>query len=85
MEKKYINGVKVKEIEGKYWSFFSVSVNIETLQQYANEKGYVNMNFSKRKEPWKFGETHSVTLNEFKPKAKENTMAAHVSIEDLPF
>jgi hypothetical protein len=44
-----------------------MSFNIEKLQQYANEKGYVNMTMSKRKEPGQYGDTHYFVLNEWTP------------------
>jgi hypothetical protein len=44
-----------------------MSFNVEKLQQYANEKGYVNMTMSKRKEPGQYGDTHYFVLNEWNP------------------
>ncbi|MBT3726354.1 hypothetical protein HOG21_01260 [bacterium] len=44
-----------------------MSFNLEKLQQYANEKGYVNMTMSKRKEPGQYGDTHYFTLNDWNP------------------
>ncbi len=79
----YINGISIKEIEGKYGSFFNISFNLDKLKEYANEKGYVNTTVSKRKEVGKYGETHSVTLNEWKPKSEDK--ADDLSIEDVPF
>jgi len=51
MAKTYIDGTSCKAISGQFGEFFNISVNIEKLQQYANEKGYVNMTMSKRREP----------------------------------
>ena len=66
--KTYINGITVKEIEWQYGSFFNISVNIDKIKEHANEKGYVNMTISKRKEVWNYWETHTAVLNEYKPK-----------------
>ena len=66
--KTYINWISVKEIEGKFWNFFNVSFNLEKLKEYQNEKWYINATISKRKESGKYWETHSVTLNEYRPK-----------------
>jgi len=44
-----------------------MSFNVEKLSQYVNDKGYVNMTMSKRKEPGQYGDTHYFTLNEWSP------------------
>lgn len=72
-----------------------MSFNLEKLQQYANEKGYVNMTMSKRREPGQYGDTHYFTLNDWKPEGtaqwaptnSQNYTSSNdeVSIEDLPF
>ncbi len=67
MAKTYIDGTSCKAISGQFGEFFNISVNLEKLQQYANEKGYVNMTMSKRKEPGQYGDTHYFTLNEWNP------------------
>lgn len=69
---QYVNGITCKAVQGSYWEFFNISVNIEKLQELANEKGYVNLVMNKRKEVGKYGETHSFTLNEYKPPVKED-------------
>ena len=65
--KTFIEGSSCKAITGQYGEFFNMSFNLEKLKQYANEKGYVNITMSKRKEVWKYGDTHSFTLNDWKP------------------
>ena len=66
MAKTYIDGTSCKAITGQYGEFFNMSFNLEKLEQYANEKGYVNMTMSKRREPWQYGDTHYFTLNDWK-------------------
>ncbi len=88
MSKTYIDGSSCKAIQGQYGEFFNISFNVEKLQQYANEKGYVNMTMSKRKEPGQYGDTHYFVLNEWKPEGGNtpNTQAdGDLSIEDVPF
>ncbi len=95
MSKTYIDGASCKAINGQYGEFFNMSFNLEKLQQYANEKWYVNMTMSKRREPGQYGDTHYFTLNDWKP---ENTNTSNpetqqnnqesentVSVSDLPF
>lgn len=92
MSKTYIDGTSCKAINGQYGEFFNMSFNIEKLSQYANEKGYVNVTMSKRKEPGQYGDTHYFTLNDWKPDGEKastpNAPASggdDISVEDLPF
>ena len=94
MAKTYIDGTSCKAISGQFGEFYNMSFNIEKLQQYANEKGYVNMTMSKRKEPGQYGDTHYFTLNEWSPEwantaapteNKANTNTWDISVEDIPF
>jgi len=99
MAKTYIDGTSCKAVNGQFGEFFNISVNIEKLSQYANEKGYVNMTMSKRKEPGQYGDTHYFTLNDWKPEGGNNNSGGEynqsqnqnssgnedISIEDLPF
>ncbi len=96
MAKTYIEWTSCKAINGQFWEFFNISVNLEKLSQYANEKGYVNMTMSKRREVGQYGDTHYFTLNEWKPEGDSSSSneknyqvpsdnTAEVSVEDLPF
>lgn len=69
--KTYINWTQIKEINWEFGSFFNMSVNIDKLKEYANDKGYVNMTISKRKEVGQYWDTHYAVLNEYTPKPKE--------------
>lgn len=66
MTKTYLKG-NAKKITGKYGDFFNISLNVEELAEYVNDKWYVNITMSERKEVWKFWDTHSLILNEYKP------------------
>lgn len=96
MAKTYIEWASCKAINGQFGEFFNISFNIEKLQQYANEKGYVNITMSKRREVWQYGDTHYFTLNEWNPEnwnSNNNTnnnqtiqdSSEEISIEDIPF
>ena len=82
--KTYINWISAKKITGKFWDFYSISLNYEKLKEYCNEKWYINMNMSPRKEAGKYGETESFTLNTWE-KPKEQTKTHKDEIDDLPF
>lgn len=94
MAKTYIDWASCKAINGQFGEFFNISFNVEKLTQYANEKGYVNVVMSKRKEPGQYWETHYFTLNEWNPEANQssnsskpsqNNNSEDISIEDIPF
>ena len=95
MAKTYIDGSSCKAVTGQFGEFFNMSFNVEKISQYANEKGYVNMTMSKRKEPGQYGDTHYFTLNDWKPEGERSEGGASnksapaggddISVEDLPF
>ena len=96
MAKTYIDGTSCKAISWQFGEFYNMSFNLEKLQQYANEKGYVNMTMSKRREVGQYGDTHYFTLNEWTPdgdnaEATQNPTAQKaeswddISVEDIPF
>ncbi len=82
----YIKG-NAKEITGQYGSFFNISLNLDDLKQYVNPKGYVNITMSKRKEVGQYGDTHSLTLNEWKPEEKKEIKqnSNEIDMNDIPF
>lgn len=97
----YIDWSSAKAIQWTYGEFFNVSFNVEKLQQYVNDKWYVNLTLSKRKEVGQYWDTHYFVLNDWKPEAwaktsneavpKANTpqpLPKHndsISISDVPF
>ena len=68
MPHTYINWISARTITGKYGEFYKLSINLEKLKEHQNEKGWVNLLMNKRKEVGQYGETHSFTLDEYKPK-----------------
>lgn len=67
---KYINNIKIKQ--GKFGLKMSGNLDklVEELRQHTNEKGYFNLEIKERKEVGKYGESHSVTVDEWKPNDK---------------
>jgi hypothetical protein len=72
MAKTYVgNGKEVKFQDGSSLIRLSFSKkDIETMLTFLNEKGWVNVNCGKRKETGKYGETHSLSIDEWKPEQK---------------
>lgn len=93
MAKTYIEWASCKAVNGQFWEFFNLSFNIEKLKQYANEKWYINITMSKRKEPWQYWDTHYFTLNDWNPDknnnnddySSSNNTWSNISVEDIPF
>ena len=83
----------VKEKSGQYGTFHNISFKREDLEKMIenlNEKGYINLTMNKRKEDGKYGETHSLTLNDYKPQGNQGQYAKpeqkeEISVEDIHF
>lgn len=58
---------------------------IKQIKEHTNEKGYFNWNISERKEAGKYGETHYVTVDTWKPNTTATTNNAKEDNGDLPF
>lgn len=72
-----------KEITTQYGSM--ININISHKDLVVNEKGYCNLTISKMKQSDKWGNTHSVSINDYKPKEKQEEIEKPLSIEDIPF
>ena len=84
-DKKYINWI-CKEVQfNNWWSIINISLKLEDLKELVNEKGYINMTLNKRKEPGKFGETHFLTLNEYKKETKKVNEFWDEILDSIPF
>ena len=97
-EKKYIRGnAKEKTFDsGSPLINFSFNINKFLSQHeggvadYADENGWVQGTMAAKKETDQYGNTHMMTLNEFKPdpnwKPKAgNAPVANPSVDDAPF
>ena len=95
MAKTYIDWTSCKAINGQFWEFYNMSFNLEQLQQYTNEKWYVNMTMSKRREAGQYWDTHYFTLNDWNPDnntsdetaktTPADTKNGDISVDDVPF
>ena len=81
MSKIFIPKSNCKAITGQYWEFFNISFNVEELKTFQNEKWYVNLTMSKRREADQFGNTHIVCLNEYKPKRQKQILIFKLNYE----
>jgi len=50
---------------------FKADELIAFVQEHVNERGYINLTLSKRREVSQYGETHSLMLDQWKPKPKD--------------
>jgi hypothetical protein len=77
MEKKYVGNSK--NIQGKFGEIQKISFSrkdLELLLDNLNEKGYVNLNRVAKKETDKFGNTHYMVIDEWKPEEKQYSAPA---------
>jgi hypothetical protein len=67
-QKTYVGSAKV--IKTQFGEIMKVSFSrsdIEKLTANLNEKGWINLNISERREADKYGNTHSVVIDNWKP------------------
>lgn len=92
-DRVYVPKSYAKEIQGQYGAFLSVSFDAKTLIEFVqantNAKGYFKINVSPRREPDKFGNTHSVTLDTYEPKQRSDAPPVSerkpADDDDVPF
>lgn len=91
-DKQYVGSAKA--IASKYGESFAISIwpkDIETLIANQNDKWWVNIIMNKRKDEGRYGETHSLTINDWKPTEstvetpKEKPAKEPIRLEDIPF
>lgn len=84
-EKIYCGSGKV--INWRYGEFIKLSIwpkDQQVIEKHRTEKGWVNIICSPRKEVWKYGETHSLTIDTYTGTKWINPDADSVTpIEDL--
>jgi len=79
-EKSYLKG-SAKEITTEYGTLLSVSLNIDDLKQYANDKGWINFTITQRRETDQYGNTHTCYYKPYEPKNKKE----EINVDDIPF
>ena len=75
-QKTYIKGVSCKEVHFQSGgSILKIGMKADEvcaqLQAMKNEKGYVNLGVSIRKEVGKYGDTHCIWLDTWQPKQQD--------------
>lgn len=87
-EKIYIGGAKEKVWQDGN-SSFSISFSekdLALLLANKNERGYVNLKMVKRREPSKYGQTHSIVIDDWEPNAQQtaNQVARDEQLTNFP-
>ena len=77
-QKIYVPGTSVKEFKFEDGgSVIRIGLNLEKfapfVKEHKNERGYINFNLNLRKEVGPYGDTHSLSLDTYVPKAKTET------------
>jgi hypothetical protein len=85
-DKIYIKATVKKSNYGLKFSGKAEDV-INQIKENTNEKGYFNWNISERKEVGKYGETHYVTVDTWKPNTDKDggQSVSQFQQDDLPF
>lgn len=80
-EKRFVTSF-IKEIPTQYDPLLSVEIQKEDFDSLpVNDRWYVRLTIFKKKEPWKFGDTHYMILNEYE-KWKNNGWSRETEITD---
>ena len=80
MEKeKHIFVGNATKRDGNYGEYYTGSINIAELAKHDNGKWYAKIKMQLRREPWKYGETHSIVIDTYKPQPKVTP------IDNFPF
>ena len=64
-----------KAIDTQYGELLKISFSksdLEMMQSMLNEKGWINLNVNKRKEPSQYGDTHSIVVDTWKPDGQQS-------------
>lgn len=79
-ETVYVPGSSAKARDTQFGEVIKLSFKYEDLgafaKKYKNAKGYVNLEVAPRKTPGKYGDTHSVKLDNWEPKEDGGKPAA---------
>jgi hypothetical protein len=70
-----------KTIQTQYGELLKLSMgpkDIQNLYDNRNEKGWINLVVKKRKETGKYGETHSICVDNWKPEKQDQVAEAPV-------
>ena len=88
-DKIYFNGFNGKAT--KYGVKLSGKADkiIEEIKKHTNAKGYINLEVQPRREPDKYGNTHTIIVDTWEPSSDSKVTPANISgqeeIKDLPF
>ena len=84
-DKVYVPKSSARERQTQYGALMNLSFDVDALvafaQAHRNAKGRVNLTLMKRREEGQYGETHSITLDTYEPKAK----SGQTDESDIPF
>lgn len=79
-----------KEKQGKFGPVLLLGFKADVLRELAtqaNARGYVNLAITARKEVGAYGDTHTVKLDTYEPKQRDESVAWNQTptVDDIPF
>jgi hypothetical protein len=98
-EKTYVPRSGAKEISKNGWSMLKLSFKsadfVKFIHENTNEKGYINLCVTKRREVGQYGDTHCVWLDTWRPSENRSPQAVSpqpaadtatpIEDDDVPF
>jgi len=84
----YVPKSKAVERDGRYGKFLCLSFKAKELRDFINEHvnadGYINLNVSPRKQLGEYGDSHSISLNQWKPTPRDGAPRSSAPAEPDP-
>ena len=64
---------KGKKRNGKFGEFITFYIDLNKAKEFANEKGFINLQISEMKNQDQYGNSHTISVNEYKKETKIET------------
>jgi len=71
-EKQYVRA-GARAVDTQYGQLLNLNLNIEDLKEIANDQGWIKLTIGERREVSESGNTHSVWVNDYEPKKKDES------------
>lgn len=86
--KNFVKSNIREKVFADWWTLRNIEINVEDLKRLpVNEHWFVRLTMQKRKDVWKYGETHYLYENTYNSQwvSSSNQVSKVDSTDDLPF
>jgi len=81
--KTYVGNGKEKQFDdGSVINISFSEKDLDTMRANLNKGGWINLTCAKRKEVGKYGETHSIYVNDWKPTVQKDTVQKDSTVQN---